>query len=152
MLTELCQYLRNWFNRKPDGSSYPKYFGEFTIADGQLVTDKLAVGQYFRIMGSLFNDGVHKYGDVSEKLTDETFDGAVWELGLPPTIVQLAADIKQWQEKYGGVDSENMSPFASESFAGYSYSKGGGASGGSESDAGTWQGAFAQRLAPWRKI
>ena len=152
MLTELCQYLHNWFNRKPDGTPYPMYFGGFTISGGVLVTDKLVNGQYYRIMGSLFNDGIHKYGDENDTLTDETFDGAVWSLSIPPTVVQLASDIEQWQAKYGSIDSEAMSPFASESFAGYSYSKSGGGTGGSESDAGTWKGAFAQRLAPWRKI
>ena len=150
MLTEVCQYLKNWFNRKPDGSEYPKYYGTFTISEGELVTDGLANGQYFRIMGSLFNDGIHKFGDVN--LTDETFEGSVWSLGIPPTVVQLAADIAQWQEKYGSADSEAMTPFASESFGGYSYSKSGGGMSDSSSDAGTWQGAFAQRLSPWRKI
>lgn len=150
MLTEICQYLRNWFNRKPDGSDYPKYSGEFTISEGELITDKLADGQYFRVMGSLFNDGIHKYGDGI--LTDETFTGSVWSLGIPPEVVQLATEISQWQGKYGGVDSEAMSPFASESFGGYSYSKSGGGTSGSDTDAGSWQGAFAQRLAPWRKV
>lgn len=150
MLTAICQYLKNWFNRKPDGSSYPKYCGTFVIENGELVTDKLVNGQYYRVMGSLFNDGVHKFGH--DTLTDETFDGAVWSLGIPPEVVLLATDIAQWQAKYGSVDSEAMSPFASESFGGYSYSKSGGGMSGSESDAGTWQGAFAQRLAPWRKI
>lgn len=150
MLTEICQYLKNWFNRKPDGTHYPKWFGEFVIDNGVLVTDELADGQYYRIMGSLFNDGVHKRGE--DVLTDETFDGAVWSLGIPPEIVRLADDISQWQAKYGGADSEAMSPFASESFGGYSYSKSGGGASGSESNAGSWQGAFAQRLAPWRKI
>lgn len=150
MLTEVCQYLRNWFNRKPDGSSYPMYHGLFEIRGGTLVTEELADGQYYRIMGSLFNDGVHKYG--TDVLTDETFEGSVWSLGIPPSIVQLAADIEEWQAKYGGANSEAMSPFQSESFGGYSYSKAGGGSADGTTAVGTWQGAFAQRLAPWRKI
>lgn len=153
MLTAICQYLKNWFNRKPDGSSYPMWHGTFTIQDGALVTDDLAEGQYYRVMGSLFNDGVHKYGDTDDVLTDETFDGSVWSLGIPPSVITLAADIAEWQAKYGGVGSENMSPYASESFGGYSYSKsGGGASGSGATGAGTWQAAFANRLSQWRKI
>ena len=150
MLTEVCQYLHNWFNRKPDGTVYPQWHGDFVIEGGEIQMDGLAQGQYFRIMGSLFNDGIHEYG--AGGLTDEQFTGAVWSLGIPPSIVQLAADIAQWQGLYGGADSEAMSPFTSESFGGYSYSKGGGASADSTSDAGTWQAAFAQRLSPWRKI
>lgn len=149
MLTDICQYLKNWFNRKADGTDYPKYEGTFTIADGALQTSVLANGQYFRIIGSLFNDGIHKYG--TDQLTDEVFDGVIWSLGIPPAVVQLAADIAQWQAKYGGSDSEAMSPFQSESFGGYSYSKSGGGSSG-DGSAGTWQSAFAKRLAPWRKI
>ena len=126
------------------------YHGLFEIRGGTLVTEELADGQYYRIMGSLFNDGVHKYG--TDVLTDETFEGSVWSLGIPPSIVQLAADIEEWQAKYGGANSEAMSPFQSESFGGYSYSKAGGGSADGTTAVGTWQGAFAQRLAPWRKI
>ena len=150
MLTEICQYLKNWFTRKPDGSEHPKYYGDFIIADGALVTDKLVDGQYFRILGSLFNDGVHKFG--SDTLTDEAFNGAIWSMSIPPSVIQLAADIAQWQAMYGGVDTQAMSPFQSESFGGYSYSKAGGGSSDGDSGSGTWQGAFAKRLSPWRKI
>lgn len=150
MLTELCQYCRNWFNRKPNGDWYPRFVGVFTISNGALITNELTEGQYFRIMGSLLNDGVHKYGvDI---LKDETFEGAVWSMGVPPAVVQLAADIKTWQDKYGGIDSENMSPYQSESFGGYSYSKSGGGTSDGVSGAGTWQAAFAKRLNPWRKV
>lgn len=152
MLTEICQYLKNWFNRKPDGSDYPKYDGTFTIENGALTGVELTEGQYFRIMGSLFNDGVHRYGDGG--LADEEFDGDIWLMGVPPEIVQLAEDIEAWQEKYGGIDSAAMSPYQSESFGGYSYSKAGSGSAASASttNSGTWQTAFSARLAPWRKI
>lgn len=149
MLTEICQYLHNWFNRKPDGSDYPKIYGVINITDGQLVTDQLADGQYYRIMGSMFNDGVHEYG--TEYLTDETFTGAVWAMGVPPAVVSLAEDIDKWQTKNASIDSPSMSPYQSESFGGYSYSKASGVT-ASGAEAGTWQAAFASRLAPWRKI
>lgn len=152
MLTEICQYLRNWFNRKPNGDDYPKFSGEFVIEDNELKFDGLVNGQYYRIMGSLFNDGVHKYGE--NDLTDETFTGVIWSMGVPKEVVQLAEEISEWQTKYGGVDGSMMSPFNSESFGGYSYNKsGGGASSGVQSaGSGTWQGAFASRLNMWRKI
>lgn len=158
MLTEICQYLKNWFNRKPDGTDYPKAYGEFTIADGVLSTEVLAEGQYFRIMGSLFNDGVHKYGTdpktgkLYETLQDETFTGAVWSMGVPAEVVALADEIDAWQAKYGSLDSEAMSPFVSESFGGYSYSKGSGAGSGSQGNGNGWQSVYAARLNVWRKI
>ena len=147
MLTEVCQYLKNWFNRKPNGSDYPKWDGEFTIDNGALDGVELAEDQYFRIMGSLFNDGVHRQG---EPLIDETFTGAVWSMGVPPVVETLAEDIETWVDKYGGADSPAMSPYSSESFGGYSYSKQASASGGES--AATWQAVFSARLAPWRKI
>lgn len=149
MLTEICQYLKNWFNRKPDGGYYPKWEGTFTITNGVITGIELADGQYYRILGSFNNDGVHAYND---ELTDETFTGSVWSMGVPPAVVQLAEDITAWQEQYGGVKSEAMSPFQSETFGGYGYSKSGGGTGDGTSLAGTWQGAFAARLAPWRKV
>lgn len=153
ILTEICQEIRNWFDRNQS-----KYYGKITISGGVLGVEDdsfgLQAGQYYRIIGSLFNDGVHKY-DESDPLTDEnTFEGAVWSMAIPPAVVSLAKDIEDWQAKYGGVDSQAMSPFNSESFGGYSYSKSGGGSGASSANggAGTWQGVFAKRLNAWRKI
>ena len=154
MLTEICMYLKNWFDR-----NQPKYFGAFVVNDGRIFLNDVAVdlvpGQYYRVVGSLFNDGVHKYtGDADAKLTDESFRGAVWSMAVPPDVIDLAEDIEAWQEKNGSLDSANMSPFNSESFGGYSYSKSGGgssASTGGGAQPGTWQAAFESRLALWRK-
>jgi len=148
MLTELCHEIKNWFEKK-------KYIGEFVIKDGILVSKdndviSLQTNQYFRIIGSVFNDGVHKY--PTSDLTDEEFEGAVWALAIPKEIIDLSNEIDEWQAKYGGIDSEAMSPFASESFGGYSYSKSGGGASDGTSNAGTWQGVFAARLNNWRKI
>ena len=151
MLTEICQYLKNWFNRKPNGEDYPKYSGVFVITDGEINLETLADGQYFRIIGSLFNDGVHKYGDSEDMLNDETFEGDVWSMGVPREIISLAEEMTDWMTQYGKADSTNMSPFASESFGGYSYSKQqGSASTGALMS--TCFGVYADRLAPWRKI
>lgn len=152
MLTEICQYLRNWFDKDEFHNYLPNWRGTFTIADGEIeFPGTLLPGQYFRIIGSAFNDGVHKFGDGN--LTDETFTGVIQSMNIPLVIIQLAQDIADWQAKYGTVSSEAMSPFQSESFGGYSYSKSGGGVGNSVgSVAGTWQGVFQQRLAPWRKI
>lgn len=144
-MTEVFQYLRNWFDR-----NQPKYYGKFIIENGALVGDyKIATGQYYRIIGSALNDGVYIYGQ--ERLDNETFEGAIWLMAVPRDVRNLIAEIGSWQEKYGGVDSVNMSPYQSESFGGYSYSK---ASGSSTSSASvpTWQSVFADRLGRYKKL
>ncbi len=144
MLTELCQELRNWFDKD-------RHTGTFSIENGSISADFLLNGQYYRIMGSVFNDGVHMYGDESEELIDETFDGAIWALGIPKAVVELSMQIDKWRDKYEAADSQAMSPFASESFGGYSYTKGSnGTSTGNAANG--WQAVFASNLNRWRKI
>jgi hypothetical protein len=63
----------------------------------------------------------------------------------------LASDIEAWQAKYGSAENPAMSPFTSESFGGYSYSKGGG-SDASGKGQNTWQGAFKARLNAYRRM
>ena len=142
MLTELCQELRNWFERK-------KFFGTFTIEDGQIeVPDgSLQDGQYFRIVGSIFNDGVHVYPTTD--LKDEVFKGAIWSMAVPPSVVDLSERISEWVTKYG--DSVS-SPYSSESFGGYSYQKASSGQGNAASSNPTWQSTFASELNRWRKI
>ena len=53
MLTEICQELKNWFDLE-------RHFGVFTIENGELSLPFLMDGQYYRICGSVFNDGVQK--------------------------------------------------------------------------------------------
>lgn len=146
MLTDLCQELRNWFDLE-------RYKGTYTISGGTLTADFLQTNQYYRIKGSVFNDGVHRNitGDI---LIDETFKGEVWALGIPQAVVELSDKIDAWVEKYGNVDSQSMSPFQSESFGGYSYSKGNSsaAAGASASTPTGWKAVFASELNRWRKI
>lgn len=142
MLTELCQELKNWFE-------VDKRAGAFEISNGNIVADFLQNGQYFRIMGSIFNDGVHKY--PAEDLTDETFTGAVWALAIPKPVIDLAEDIADWRTRYEAPDSAALSPYNSESFGGYSYSKSGSSADGGGSDV-SWRGAFRSRLNIWRKL
>ena len=87
MLTEICAELRNWFV-VPNGVHIQTY----TISGGSIAPlDFLQEGQYFRIIGSVFNDGVHQY--PASDLTDETFHGAVWSMAIPPSVIDLAAEI-----------------------------------------------------------
>lgn len=143
MLTELCQELNNWFERE-------KRSGSFRIVDGMLEADFLRPGQYFRVMGSLFNDGVHQYGN--DFLNDEDFTGSVWSLAIPVAVIKLSEDIDAWRAKYEAPDSSAMSPYMSESFGGYSYSKGSAISGTGTGGATSWRTSFASRMNAWRKI
>lgn len=148
MLTQICQYLRNWFS-----ANEPKLVGTFVIEaensvmfNGADISPYLKDGQYIRIIGSTFNDGVKKW--PVDDLKPEVFTGAIWGMAIPQVLVDLAEEISGWNTKYA--DAQN-SPYQSESFAGYSYSKAAG-NARSESSIVTWQDVFASRLAPWRKI
>ena len=138
MLTEICIELRNYFCNDED-----KHFGEFEISGGSIAPlDFLQEGQYFRIIGSTFNDGVYQY--PAADLTDEKFAGAVWAMRLPPSVIALADDI----EKYVNSDAGKPTAYTSESFGGYSYSKATDANGAPIG----WQKVFASRLNKWRTI
>lgn len=148
MLDELCGELRNFFEVKPDGI----HSDTFTIQDGGLQVDFLQTGQYFRIKGSVFNDGVYKY--PANGLVDESFTGQVWAMAVPPAVIALCDDIQAWNEKYGDITGVNYSPFQSESFNNYSYSKRSGSYGSSNASASpmTWKDAFSKKLTRWRKL
>ena len=139
MLEQVLMNIRRWFT--VEGGIYS---GTFTIKDGGITLPFLADGQYFRICGSVFNDGLHQYNVLD--LVDETFDGTIWALAIPKAVIELADEIGKWQEKNGEAAS---SPFSSESFGGYSYSK---ATDAETGGAVTWQSAFKQQLSAWRKI
>lgn len=150
IMTELCQEIKNWFDKD-------RFYGDFKIENNILTMNgaelPIKENQYYRIIGSVFNDGVHLMKSASSILIDEDFDGAIWLMAVPPAVISLANEIDEWQSKYGGADSANMSPYNSESFGGYSYSKSvGGSADGNNAGAGTWQSAFAKRLNAWRKI
>ena len=138
MLTEICAELRNYFE-VPNG----RHFGKFTISGGSIAPlDFLQEGQYFRIVGSVFNDGVCQYPATS--LTDEVFEGAVWAMALPPSLIALTAEI----EEYNKSDAGKASPYISENFGGYGYTKATDANGAPIG----WKKAFASRLNKWRKL
>ena len=139
MLEQVLMNIRNWFPVKGGIHS-----GTFTIKDGGITLPFLANGQYFRICGSVFNDGLHQYNVLN--LTDETFTGTIWALEIPQPIIDLADEIQEWQVKNADALS---SPYSSESFGGYSYSK---ATDAETGGAVTWQSHFKQQLSAWRKI
>lgn len=138
MLEQVLRHLNNWF-------LVEIHEGTFTVENGSITLPFLQTNQYFRICGSVFNDGLHLYPAVD--LTDEIFTGTVWALAVPKAVVTLSIDIAAWEEKNGEAVA---SLYQSESFGGYSYTK---RSAGN--DSGTlngWQDAFRGRLNDWRKL
>lgn len=137
MLEQVLRYLRNWF---------PVSFHNdtFVVENGSIALPFIKEGQYFRIIGSVFNDGVYKHPVTN--LTDETFNGAIWAMAIPKTVLDMVEEIEAWNTK----NAERVtSPYQSESFGGYSYTlKPENGSGGGV----TWESAFASRLNAWRKI
>ena len=139
MLEQVLMHLKNWF-LVPGGI----HEGTYTIEDGGITLPFLANGQYFRICGSVFNDGLHQY--PASDLKAETFDGTVWALAVPQAVIDLSTEIESWQTKNGDA---SVSPYQSESFGGYQYSK---ATDSASGGAVTWQTAFRSRLNAWRKL
>ena len=136
MLTEICADLRNWFV-VPNGVHIQTY----TISGGRIAPlDFLQDGQYFRIIGSVFNDGVHQYPAFD--LTDEVFHGAVWAMSLPTDLIALSDKIQNYLEK------NPDSGFSSESFGGYSYTR----ATASDGSVATWKDVFRKDLNRYRKL
>lgn len=138
MLTELCQELKNYFVRDIEN-------GTFVIEGGSVSGLQLINGQYFRIVGSTMNDGVHRF--PTHDLINETFEGAIWSMAVPPSVIDLASDIECWNTANANILN---SPYTSESFGGYSYTKS--SSYNSDGSVFGWKNQFASQLNRWRKI
>ena len=138
MLEMVLTHLKNWFV-VPCGV----HEGVYVVENGKVELPFLQDGQYYRICGSVFNDGLHKYGDID--LKNETFTGTVWALAIPKAVVDMAAKIEEWQTKNGEAVT---SPYSSESFGGYSYTKATDDATGAQA---TWETVFRSQLNPYRK-
>lgn len=129
MLEQLLTELRNWF--RVQDSVDGKHPGTYTVESGGIVLPFLQNGQYFRIIGSVFNDGLYIYGETimdedrnEIALTDETFKGSIWALAVPRTVIQTAAEMGEVTAQISKITGQIIeNPFTSESFGGYSYSK-----------------------------
>lgn len=114
-LYELCSRINNFFIREI-------IFDCFEIKNGKIsLNNKVVENQYFRIIGSVFNDGVYQ-NTADLELTDEKFDGAVWSMAVPSSVIDLAAQeflltrkLEEISNKYSGYSSEGYPN-------GYSYS------------------------------
>lgn len=136
MLYEIMRHIRNFF--PVPGESHD---GKFAVKDGTITLSFLKPGQYFLVEGSTFNDGIHLYPDAD--MADETFTGIITGLAIPQAFLSVVHEIEEWQQESGAV-----SPYASESFGGYSCSRATNKNG----DAVSWKDAFRSRLNTWRKL
>lgn len=145
ILEKIMLHLHNWFEKE-------KHEGDYTIEDSTLVLDFLLPNQYYRIVGSVFNDGLHKYGDAEDVLTDESFTGEIWSLAPPKAFLELATEIEEWETQ--NLSAIN-SPYASENVIGvYSYTLKNGTSGNGKgtSEPISWESQFRKRLNAWRML
>lgn len=133
MLEEVMVHIKNFFPTELSEEA------EYTITEGTISLQFVSNGQYIRIEGSTMNDGVYKYPVTG--LTNETFKGVITVLAPPKSFLDLVDEISTYNATY------KATPYQSESFGGYSYSK---TSVGSGS--GSWCDAFRSRLNVWRKI
>ena len=164
MLQEVMEYLNNYF--VPISAKEVTY----TISSGRISPDFGAEdGDRFLICGSRRNDGVYtghadgigtddderippatQGGEETIKaagLRDETFAGTIRVCSVPPALLALSGEIKQWVENNSAVLG---GAFQSESFNGYSYTlKSGGGSGGNGPL--TWRDQFGRQLDRWRR-
>ena len=148
MIGEICAEIKNYFTYAND-----QHLGDWSISGGQISPLLDFPTDYIRIVGSRHNDGVHKKNkNGGFDLVDEDYHGAVWIMSPPADFLALVEDITTWQEKNGVADSVNMSPFTSESFGGYSYSKASGGSASGSSSVPTWQNTYASQLKRYRRI
>ena len=140
-LDDYCADLKNYFI-----SDFNKdiHLGDYTISNNKIGLDFLDEGQYFRIVGSKFNDGVYRY-DNALTLVDETFSGAVWAMSVPPAFLEAVKDAEQYLTAHPlGLE------YQSESFGGYSYTR----ASGVNNSGGFWYlpATISQKLNRYRRM
>ena len=164
-IEQICAETHNYFESN-------KIINDYAIENGVISLPFLSTGQFFRIVGSKFNDGVYIYADnyivrdaswddvmndnkdwhniVDEtwgdlkhnELIDETFHGAIWPMNIPRAMIELAKEI----DAYIKSDASNVTPYVSESISGhYSYTK-------ANVHDNAWQNIFGPKLRRYRKV
>ena len=145
MIDEICAEIRNYFSPPDD-----RYIGNFSVVNGVIFPSLSFPTDYIRIVGSHKKNGVHQISQ-NDLIDEPEFHGGVWIMTPPKAFLDLVNDISDWQEKYGGIDSMAMSPYASENYGGYGYSKMTGAGSGASAFV-DWKSAFAGRLNLYRRM
>ena len=139
MLEQICLEARNFFIAE-------QISGVFTVSSGVLspLPEELDKGNYYRIIGSVYHDGVHERHAALCADYDETFSGRIWVMRVPPSFIALAGEIQKFRES----DAAKPGAYASESFGGYTYTRATGKNGGAL----TWQEAFRSDLNAYRRV
>lgn len=142
-MEEILRQINNYFY------SF-KETGNFKIVESSIVGLKAPyrTGQFIKVQGSLFNDGIYKVDSADSNLRiqgliDEEFEGVIYSMNVPRAIEELEVKIKEFKSK------DVKTNIVSESIpGGYSYSK---ATGKAGVPAG-WQSVFAEDLRPYKKM
>lgn len=149
VLEQVLSHIHNWF-------VYDELDVRCSIEGGSLPASvSIPEGAWYRIQGSLFNDGLHQH--PADDLTDETFDGKVTICAIPRVLLSVVDEITDYIDAMNESDAAvREAKFQSESFGGYTYSLKGdsranSASGGVSGLTG-WQAAFRSDLNPFRRI
>ena len=135
MIEQVLNFLHNYFEEEI-------LQGDFSISSETIVIPSAKDGQYIKIVGSSLNDGIYEYPPTN--LNNEDFTGEVWLLAIPASVRSLIKRIGDWE-----LTNNSQSPFTSESFGGYSYTKGSNAKTGNPLG---WQDVFRSELNTWRKL
>lgn len=147
ILEQVLYHIHNWFVYDTID------MGHCDISDGSLPASvSIPDGAWYRIQGSMLNDGLHQH--PATDLSDETFDGTITVCAIPKALLNVVEDIADWIDHYNTAREKLQdSPFASESFGGYSYSIRSDLTANNGSGGLTgWQAEFASRLNAFRKI
>ena len=140
MLYEVMLAAKNFFYVKNASVT-----DDFTIVEGSIALPFVLDGQYYRIEGSVFNDGVYQHGYDDTSLIDETFNGTISPLKPDKAFIAFANKVEEYEKANAATAA---GPFLSESFDGYSYTRATNAKG----NAVTWKDVFADDLRRWRKL
>ena len=144
------EYLHNYFYKFKEKGKFKIEFNTISANEKEL-RGTYYVGQYVRIIGSSVNDGIYEVVAVQEDgltgitlkgcLKDEIFEGYICSLAIPKAFRELVVDIQAY------IDKQEPSAMVSESFGGYSYTKG-----TINGQLATWQNVFFNDLKPYRRL
>lgn len=140
MLFEVLSYLGIFRYGRDSNLVQEVYAGEHKIDGGVLSLPGLLPGQHYAIIGSVLNDGAYVYGEDTP-LADEVFNGRVYALRGSKAFYDLVDEMAEWQANHA---KDIDTPYTSESFGGYSYTK--------DANSSSVFKKFESRLSPWRKV
>jgi hypothetical protein len=145
ILEEVLDHIHNHFER--DSQSFP--VTDCAIENGSLPESvQIPSGAWYMIDGSWLNDGLHLH--PATDLADEVFSGTITVMRIPRPLLRVVEDISAWQLANGAAAD---SPYQSESFGGYTYTKKSDSASQNGSGGLTgWRLAFRDRLSTWRKM